>query len=295
MKIGLDYGHCLSGSDTGAEGNGYKEQDLTRKVGKLVKQKLESLGHTVIELAVDYSNSVNESLNARINKANNNSVEWCVSIHLNCGGGHGTEVFTYGAKEITEARNILNNICSLGYTNRGIKDGSNLAMVRRPQAKAMLIELCFIDNQSDMNTYNSDNMANAIVKGLTGQSVNSTKQGWNENNKGWWYCTDTSNGYYYKDEWKLIDGYYYRFDKNGYCKTGWIKEKGRWYYLCETKINDYPLASMLKGWFKHKDKYCYLIPFEDKENGFYEGQCLVDCKYEIDRTNYFFDKEGYIN
>ncbi|NFO41093.1 N-acetylmuramoyl-L-alanine amidase [Clostridium botulinum] len=178
MKIGLDYGHCLSGSDTGAEGNGYKEQDLTRKVGKLVKQKLESLNHTVIELAVDYSNSVNESLNARINKANNNSVDWCVSIHLNCGGGHGTEVFTYGAKEITEAKNILNNICSLGYTNRGIKDGSNLAMVRRPQAKAMLIELCFIDSSSDMNSFNADNMANAIVKGLTGQTVNSKTKGY---------------------------------------------------------------------------------------------------------------------
>ncbi|HBJ1655881.1 TPA: N-acetylmuramoyl-L-alanine amidase, partial [Clostridium botulinum] len=133
-----------------------------------------------------------------------------------------------------------------------------------------------------------------LSKVKTGQA-NSTKQGWNKNNKGWWYCTDTSNGYYYKDEWKLIDGYYYRFDENGYCKTGWIKEKGRWYYLCETKINDYPESSMLKGWFKYKDKYCYLIPFEDKENGFYEGQCLVDCKYEIDRTNYFFDKDGYIH
>ncbi|WP_252246979.1 N-acetylmuramoyl-L-alanine amidase [Clostridium sp. ZBS4] len=230
MKIGLDYGHCLSGSDTGAEGNGYKEQDLTRKVGKLVKQKLESLNHTVIELAVDYSNSVNESLNARINKANNNSVDWCVSIHLNCGGGHGTEVFTYGAKEIIEARNILNNICSLGYTNRGIKDGSNLAMVRRPQAKAMLIELCFIDSSSDMNTFNADNMANAIVKGLVGESVSSKSGTWKQDTVGWWYVY--SDGTYTKSDWFKVGQDWYYADEKGYCyQNRWLKHKDNWYYF----------------------------------------------------------------
>lgn len=30
--FGLDAGHCTSGADTGAKGNGYKEQDLTRQV-----------------------------------------------------------------------------------------------------------------------------------------------------------------------------------------------------------------------------------------------------------------------
>lgn len=53
MKIALDYGHCLSGADTGLVGNGYKEQDCTREIGKLVKAKLEALGHTVIAVAPD--------------------------------------------------------------------------------------------------------------------------------------------------------------------------------------------------------------------------------------------------
>lgn len=53
MKIALDYGHCLNGADTGLVGNGYKEQDCTREIGKLVKVKLEALGDTVIAVAPD--------------------------------------------------------------------------------------------------------------------------------------------------------------------------------------------------------------------------------------------------
>ena len=34
MKIVLDYGHCLSGPDTGASGNGYREEVCTEKLEK---------------------------------------------------------------------------------------------------------------------------------------------------------------------------------------------------------------------------------------------------------------------
>ena len=42
--------------------------------------------------------------------------------------------------------------------------------------------------------------------------TNKNKNGWNQNPKGWWYCTDIENGYYWKDCWKLIDGEYYLFN-----------------------------------------------------------------------------------
>jgi len=54
-------------------------------------------------------------------------------------------VFTYGGKEVPEARAVLNNIVALGFTNRGIKDGSNLYVVKHPSAVSMLIEVCFVD------------------------------------------------------------------------------------------------------------------------------------------------------
>ncbi|HDK7162071.1 TPA: N-acetylmuramoyl-L-alanine amidase [Clostridium botulinum] len=175
MKIGIDCGHTMSGADYGAVGI-KAESNLTREVGTRVINKLEALGHTVIKCYKDSCSSLNDSLSYRTNTANNNNVDLYVSIHFNCfnGSAYGTEVFTYGGKELLEARRVLNNICALGYTNRGLKDGSGLYVLRHTKAKAMLIECCFCDNTGDMNRFNAENIANAIVKGLVGQTTSST-------------------------------------------------------------------------------------------------------------------------
>lgn len=173
MKINLDMGHTLSGADTGAVGCGRKEQDCTREIGYKVKAKLESLGHSVCVCSVDSAGTVNESLAARVNKANANGGDLYVSIHLNAGGGYGAEVYTYQGKELSAARNVLNNICSLGYRNRGIK-AANLYVINHTKMPAMLIECCFIDSNEDMGRYNAEDIANAIVKGLVGETSNST-------------------------------------------------------------------------------------------------------------------------
>lgn len=173
MRIGIDYGHTLKGYDTGAIGNGFKEQDITREVGKIVTSKLRRLGHTVIECSLDYANSVGESLSYRVNKANSNNVDLFISIHVNAGGGQGTEIYTYNKDVFTEAQETLKNITALGFNNRGIKDGSNLYVIRNTKAKAMLIELFFIDSV-DVELYKklgSERLASAIVEGITGRST----------------------------------------------------------------------------------------------------------------------------
>lgn len=177
MKICLDYGHTLTGLDTGAIGCGYKEQDCTREIGRMVKTKLQALGHTVYETNIDSGvTSISDSMYKRYSVANNNNVDLCVSIHLNSGGGTGSEIFTYNAKDVSGASKILAKLNALGLRNRGIKSGNNLAMVSKPKATAMLIEICFIDSVADMNLYASkkEEIANAIVEGLTGQTVITT-------------------------------------------------------------------------------------------------------------------------
>lgn len=171
MIYEINCGHCLSGKDTGAIGNGFKEQDLTRQIGYSVMSKLKEMEHTIIDCTVNYADSVNEALSLICSKANSIKADMFVSIHLNASDskGHGTEIFTYGSNEIKEARNILNNIVSLGYSNRGIKDGKNLAVIKNTKAPAMLIEVCFIDNVADMKLFDIENISNAIVKGLTGE------------------------------------------------------------------------------------------------------------------------------
>ncbi|HID0795969.1 TPA: N-acetylmuramoyl-L-alanine amidase [Clostridium botulinum] len=166
----IDCGHTLSGSDYGAVGI-KAESNLTREVGKRVIDKLKSMGNTAIDCTLDSCSSLSQSLGYRVNKANSYNLDLFVSIHFNCfnGSAHGTEVFTYGGKSFTEANRVLNNLASLGFTNRGIKDGSNLYVLKHTKAKAMLIECCFCDNSEDMSRFNAENMANAIVKGITGK------------------------------------------------------------------------------------------------------------------------------
>ena len=72
------------------------------------------------------------------------------------------------------AQKVLNELVNLGYTNRGVKDGSGLYVIKHSSPVSILVEICFVDTQSDANLYNSlgaDKIANAIVKGITGQTV----------------------------------------------------------------------------------------------------------------------------
>ena len=172
MKIAIDLGHGV-GQDRGAEGI-VTEESIINSVGSLVIAKLKALGHTVIETRPQYANSVSDSLIKRVDLANNSNVDLYVSIHANAGGGRGTEIFTYRGQEVEQARNVLNNICELGFINRGIKS-SNLFVINKTEAKSMLIEICFVDTKSDMELYNSigaEKVANAIVEGITGQVGN---------------------------------------------------------------------------------------------------------------------------
>jgi N-acetylmuramoyl-L-alanine amidase len=232
-KFAIDFGHGV-GSDRGAVGV-IAEETIINAVGSFVVSKLRALGHTVVEVRPSSATSVTNSLSQRVSKADNNYVDMYVSLHANAGGGVGTEVFTYGAKEVPEARRVLNNIVSLGFTNRGIKDGSDLYVVKYPDAVAMLVEVCFVDTQSDVNKYNTlgaEAIANAIVMGLSGTITATTKLGWNQDSTGWWYCTDIASKSCYTNAWKQIDGEWYSFDDQGYArKSAWIQDKGLWYYL----------------------------------------------------------------
>lgn len=171
MKIGIDCGHTLSGADTGAKGILRNEEKLTREVGVRVIGKLKTLGHIITVCYKDTCTSLGDSLSYRTNQANNNNVDLFISIHFNAfnSQAHGTEVWTYGGKSFTEATSVLNNLVALGYTNRGIKDGSNLYVLRNTKMKSMLIEVCFCDNKADMSIYNAEKLSDAIVKGITGK------------------------------------------------------------------------------------------------------------------------------
>lgn len=169
MVYGIDFGHN-NPFDTGAVG--YKTEDtLNAEVGTLVIQKLKFLGHTVFDCTGRNGKSLIDSLAERCEIANINNVDVFVSIHFNAGGGHGTEVFAISSAGKQLAESIVDSIASLGYTNRGVKNGSKLYVLKYTKMPAVLVECAFVDSKEDMNRYNSEDISEAIVKGLTEQTV----------------------------------------------------------------------------------------------------------------------------
>lgn len=170
MKIAISVGHTLTGKGTGAVGF-LNESICTREIGERVKSMLEAQDHEVTYCRVDLSDN---DLAYRVNLANKSDADLFAEIHLNAGGGLGTEVYTYGDKEVPAARAVLNSIVELGFRNRGIKDGKSLYVIRNTNMTAMLIECCFVDTKEDADRYNADAIAKAIVKGLIGRGVKET-------------------------------------------------------------------------------------------------------------------------
>ncbi|MEH2358150.1 N-acetylmuramoyl-L-alanine amidase [Nostoc sp.] len=169
MKFGIDSGHNCP-PDTGANGIKF-EDNLTLDVGNRVIAKLRALGNEVVVCRPSSARTVTESLSKRCSTANSSKVDIYVSIHFNCfnGQANGTEVYATSDTGTKIAKPVLDEIVKLGFFNRGVKSGSHLYVLKHTDMPAILVEGCFIDSQKDMNLYNPEAIANAIVKGLTGK------------------------------------------------------------------------------------------------------------------------------
>lgn len=170
MKYGIDIGHNCPPVDTGAVGI-RKEDELNKQVGLRVMEKLKALKHEVVNCTPSGATNLGNSLYRRINKANVEKVDIYVSIHFNAGGGRGTEVFAISKESKEIAKRVVDAIAALGYVNRGVKNGSFLYVLKNTKMPAILVEGGFVDCKEDMEKFDAEKLANAIVKGLTGCSV----------------------------------------------------------------------------------------------------------------------------
>ncbi len=172
MVVGINCGHTISGAGSGAVGI-IKESEHTRLVGQALMRLLRSAGITVIDCTIDQANTQNEYLAAAVALANRQDLDWFISIHFNASvehKGHGAEVYTYKGRQYQDALDVCANLGHLGFSNRGVKDGTGLYVIRKTKAKSMLIEVCFCDNQQDVGIYHAaggaEGIAKAIYKGI---------------------------------------------------------------------------------------------------------------------------------
>lgn len=154
----------------------FDEVTEDRKVKDKLIELLREAGHTVYDCTDDAGATASANLQNIVKKCNAHEVDLDISIHFNAsagGKGHGTEAFVFSKsaknKKATDAaQRIVDRIAKLGFTNRGVKVGSSLYVIRNTYALAILVECCFCDNKTDSAIYNSDKMANAIACGVLG-------------------------------------------------------------------------------------------------------------------------------
>lgn len=161
IKVYIDQGHNPVNPNAGAEGNGYREQDLVFRIGVLTAQILTNNGiQTRLSrptAATQLGTSTSSSLAARVNDANSWGADVFVSLHANASensSASGSEAFVYALNSRAEtlAENILEQLnLSTGLRNRGVNARTNLYVLRRTRMPAALIELGFITNAGDAN------------------------------------------------------------------------------------------------------------------------------------------------
>lgn len=155
MTVGVNCGHTIKGAGRGAAGL-FRESEHTRMVGYALMDKLKKAGMQVVDCTIDQAASQQEYLAKVTAMANRDELDWFISIHFNASTahqGHGTEVYTYKGKQYPEAKAVCKGMEELGFTNRGVKEGSGLYVIRKTRAKAMLIEVCFCDHPQDAELY----------------------------------------------------------------------------------------------------------------------------------------------
>ncbi|MDU1230852.1 MAG: N-acetylmuramoyl-L-alanine amidase [Clostridium sp.] len=274
-------GHTASGNIGCGVVENLDESNCTREISQIVGKELKDRGHGVTLLRIDKGNNYKyEDCYVRAEDANklaeNSKIDLYAEIHINAGRGTGTEVCVSGKSAI--ANQYADKVCAslsatLGIPNRGVKTQS-LIVLNKTSMPAILIECLFADS-SDSSKYNAEVIARAIADGLVGAERTQNKQlklGWNRNNIGWWYYTNTSEGYYYTSNngWKCIDGEWYIFDDQGYAlENAWYYDKNeyRWYYLDENCRMVY--GSKDKPLWKCINDGCYA--FDE------EGSMYCDC------------------
>lgn len=172
MKICIDIGHNCT-CDSGAIGI-IKEDDVVRVVSYKIIDLLKGKGHEVIVSDPRTATSLNDSLMQRVSVANDNNVQFFISIHANkTKGGFGTEAYSYPGNNTSYvlADRITQKIAALGYKNRGVKNGSELCVISCTDMPAVLVELFFVDSQDDVNRYDADKLALAVAEGIINETI----------------------------------------------------------------------------------------------------------------------------
>ncbi|WP_238918516.1 N-acetylmuramoyl-L-alanine amidase [Clostridium sp. YIM B02555] len=292
------------GGGTQGVATGVPEYAVTLKVANKLKALLEQNNFTVIMTKTQDSEAPGNIERAEV--GNNNNADLVIRLH--CDGIDNQNIT--GASMLVPApvgyassisgvsteygQTILDSlVASAGMNNKGVVQRSDMTGFNWSKVPVVLVEMGFMSNPQEDRLLNDDSYENKLAQGLCSgivKCLNKTKLGWNQNNVGWWYCTDVDNGYYYTSDngWKAINGQWYIFNASGYAleNTWYTDSNGHKYYLDSD--------CMRVNGVKDKPRWMHINGSDYAFNE--EGQLYVDCTtpdgYKVDKNGaYIIDKE----
>ena len=170
MRIVVDAGH----TPTSPGASGYLDElNCDRGIRDHLIPALQARGHTVYEsTAPDYM-AYPDEVNYRVNYTNQlDNIDLFVSLHLNAGGGTGTEVLYFEGDNTgyEYADWISYNVARVfGLPNRGAKANNWVGVICNTYPHAVLIEFLFVDSWADKIAWDNstwEDIINAVCDGI---------------------------------------------------------------------------------------------------------------------------------
>lgn len=165
----LDAGH--GGENPGAVYNGRQEKDDALALTLAVGQILAANG---VEVYYTRETDIFETPLQKAQEANQTGADYFVSIHRNSSPvpnqytGIETLVYNRYGEAARLAYNINEELEEVGFENQGVNERTNLAVLRRTQMPAVLVEVGFINTEADNTLLDArfDDVVQAIADGI---------------------------------------------------------------------------------------------------------------------------------
>ena len=157
VSIMLDAGH--GGRDSGAVYNGRQEKDDVLKLVLAIGEILQNSG---IDVEYTRTTDIYETPFQKATEANEAGVDFFISIHRNssplANQYMGVESLIYNLSGIKYemAENINAQLETVGFKDLGVKARPNLVVLRRTKMPALLIEVGFINSDSDNTLFDKN-------------------------------------------------------------------------------------------------------------------------------------------
>lgn len=169
-KIIIDAGHNGM-TDPGAVFNGRRESDDVLKLAMAVGEILSRNGYDV---EYTRTGNINQSVTQKAQLANSAGADLFISLHRNMASYPGqydgvqTLIYDRSGIKLPMAENINSNLEGVGFRNINVETRPNLAVLRRTQMPALLVEAGFIDSEKDNQIFDNrfDEIAQAIADGI---------------------------------------------------------------------------------------------------------------------------------